>query len=152
MQAKKGQAVWMSWVLLIFLVVVVGTIAGRYIIDKTGREAETLEKYGMTEEECVNVALSVDFMCKNSKALNMTLSNNGNIRIDKIILKLYDTSGSAENQEQDVNLMPGQVQQLEIPRARSAYEVEIMPAITVENQELECRMKTLTETNIPDCT
>jgi hypothetical protein len=148
---KKAQAIWISWVLLILMVIIVGTVAGKYIIDKAGQDAQSLKKYALNKEECDNVDMRVDFICKNSKTLNMTILNNGNIKIDRVLTRLYDTAGNSENREIEIGLKPGQTKDLQLPRGRSAYELEITPLIEVEDLWVECREKTTTETNIQDC-
>ena len=43
----------------------------------------------------------------------MTISNNGIVNVDMLLLKLFDTAGNSENRELEVQIRPEQEQEIQ---------------------------------------
>ena len=148
---KRGQAVWLSFVLITAFAVAIGILVGTQIIQSSQRSAENIKEYVFDTEECNGVGISIENICQNPQALNIELSNIRNVRVDEVVLKIFDGSEDSETKNIAFSLEPGTKKSLNVGKSRIAGRVEVMPVVYVEDVVVTCKERTAEQDQIQDC-
>ncbi len=134
---RKGIAIWMSWVLLVAFMVALSAFMYNWITGYTESSAERIET-SYNEESCSSVAISVDG-CQKAEILNITISNKGDLEIDKVIFRLYDLYNNIESKDKVIAIKAGETKQLELLKQGTIQRLESIPILIKGNKVTICR-------------
>jgi hypothetical protein len=148
---KKSQAVWISWVLLVGFVVAISAFVAQQIISMTEKNANDLEQYVYDTQECTLAGLDINYICQNSEVLNMNVSNIKDIKVDELLIRVFDGSGDAETLNQQINIDPGTTKTLNVGKSRIAKRIEVLPVLHINDKIVVCSSRLVEKDNIQDC-
>ncbi len=148
---KSGQAIWVSFVILVAFAVALGVLIGQQMIESSQRSSEQIKEYVYDTQECSGVGINIQDICQNPQVLNMEVANIRNVKVEELFIKIFDGSGDAETKTVTLSIVPGDENTLSIGKSRIADRVEIMPVIHVEDQVIMCRERLAEQDYIQDC-
>ena len=148
---KKAQAIWISWVILGAFAVALGIIVGTQMIQMSEKSSEEIKNYVYDTQECQSVGINIQNICQNPEALNIELANIRNIKLQEVLLRIFDGSGDAETKNIAFSLEPGKEKTLSVGKSRIADRVEILPVINIDGSSIICRERTAEQNYIQDC-
>lgn len=151
MMDKKAQAVWISWVLLIGMVVVTSVIVGRFYLSTAESTSETIKGFLQDSEACKDVGVSVVKSCQVPEALNIEVANIGTINVDKLVFRIYSNSYDSESATISGVIEPGDTENLSVGKSWIAAKVDIIPLVEEEDSIIICSSRLAELDNIPDC-
>jgi len=135
---KKGVHVWVSWILLIAFALLLSTMMYNWIYGFSEKSAKELETRTYRAEGCDDVAIVIESMCQNSQTLYMNITNNKNIIIKQVIIRLYDIYDTPENKQINLTIRPGRAEEIEILKQGHLSRVELVPVSKKGSELLIC--------------
>jgi len=149
LKSKKAVAIWMSWVLLTAFMVALSAFMYNWIAGYSESSAEDIAAtYG--QGSCSSAAIEVSG-CQESERLILEINNKGNLKIDKIIFRLYDLYGNIESKEKDVNVKAGKTKDIKVLKQGTIQILESVPVLVKDGDKIVCRDKMHTLENITTC-
>lgn len=149
--SSRGQAVLISWVIIIGLVVVIAALVGKTIIDTTKEASEGLGDYLQDTQECKLAGISIKDSCQLPQVLNIEVENTETVEITGLLFRFFDVTGDAETKNINISIRPEETKDLEVPKSRMAVTTEIIPIIWTEEGKAICNEKTIKADHIQDC-
>ena len=150
-KGKKGIQAWISWVLIVGFSIAIGALVMRFMTGfATGTVEEMIERDNQ-QKLCDSASISVRGICQNTQVLNINVSNNGNLRIDELLFRMYDiyTVPQVTYKNQTINtektLAVGVVKQGVIK------QVEVMPVVQEGRKRYICQNKKVTKSDVAFC-
>lgn len=151
MMDKKGQAVWISWVILIGMVVIIGAFVGRFYINTAKESSEKIKGFLQDTEVCSSVGLSVNSVCQLPEALNIEVANIRSINVDKVVFRIYDAGYDSESITVSALIEPGKSEEIFIGKSRMAARVDVIPLVIDDDSIVICSSRLIELDSIPDC-
>ena len=151
MMDKKAQQVWISWVLIIGLVVVIGVFVGRVYLDTASSTSETVKDFLENTEVCSSVGISVVDSCQIPQALNIEVANLKTVRIDDLVFRIYNGNGDSESIRVKADIEPGSTLNLSVGKSGMAAQIDIIPLVEEEDSVIMCSSSLVELESIRDC-
>ncbi|MBN2454194.1 hypothetical protein JXB11_01475 [Candidatus Woesearchaeota archaeon] len=148
---KKGLAVWVSWVLVVGMAVVLGTFFFNFIRGLAESSVEELIERNGQSEICDAIAIRVDNICQNTQTLNINVSNNGNLRVDELLFRMFDIYGQPQGVYKNLTLNTEKTLTLIVVKQGVIDQVEVIPVGKEEKKRYICQNKRITEEQITFC-
>ena len=150
-RSRKGIAVWISFVLLTLLAVTLG--AGFLVWSKgfTATSAADIEKRSEYVTMCEAVSLQIRNICQNTQALNMNLSNNNNLKITELSLRLYDIYNQPQRRSINVTLRPSETSSIMVVKQGIVKQLELIPITQSGKNRIICESRKVELSDIPLC-
>lgn len=148
---KRGVALWLSWVLMVAFLVAISVFMFKWTTNYTQYHATQLEELSDTSE-CDSVGISIDSVCQNSQFLIVNVSNRNNIRIDQLVINIYDVYlDNIQTKEKNLTLYPSKSDSFQLIKQGTTRQIEITPVFFTERNKVHCNQKTTTTTSILFC-
>lgn len=147
---KKGVEVWISWVLLIAFVIVLSAFMYNWIIGYTESKSEQMKEMVYNTEECDFVAISIDAACQDSQTLYINVTNRYNLKIDKLIVRMYRGSNVLNITEFNITIKPKVTKALNITKQTTTNVniTEVIPVVEKDDYEIICRNRLAQKTDV----
>ena len=149
--AKKGVSMYVSWVIVVAMVVGLSFLMYDWTISQVKGSAGSLER--TTDDTlCQSVSFSIDGICQNTQILYINMTNNNNIKIDTLQFRLIDLYGNSETKEEKISLYPGDREEgFSILKQGTLINIRIVPIITKDDKEIICQQSSIEKENILQC-
>ncbi|MBI2142022.1 hypothetical protein HYU15_00855 [Candidatus Woesearchaeota archaeon] len=134
LSSKKAVAAWISWVLLVGLSVVIAMFVlgwARGLVTKHGEDIKERADYAAL---CENLDIRLESICQNTQTLNMNVSNNNNLKVESIMVRMVDI-----------------YKELKIVKQGLLQKIEVIPATFSGSKRIVCQNKKVTSESIPIC-
>ena len=149
-RGKKGVSLFMSWVLLILIVISLGmgfyAWARSYAQSSAGRLVSTQEK-----SSCSSASLSITSICQTASLVYVDIKNTGSVEVKGILfssLSLYDITNNFEvNQTIDV----GETHRFAVPKQGVVQLFYASPVIFSNGNTVKCPTTEVSTDKIPFC-
>lgn len=148
--SKKGVSLFMSWVLLILVVISLGmgfyAWARSYAQSSTGRLVVNQEK-----SSCSSASLSLTNICQTASLVYVDIKNTGSVEVKGVLfssLSLYDITNNVEvNQTIDV----GKTHRFAVPKQGVIQLFYASPVIFSNGDTVKCPTTEVSTDKIPFC-
>ncbi|PIN86981.1 hypothetical protein COV19_02195 [Candidatus Woesearchaeota archaeon CG10_big_fil_rev_8_21_14_0_10_44_13] len=151
LRSKKAVSTWISWVLLVTFVIFIGTTIFYWMKDYSTTAMADLANRVKTTEDCDLVSIQVsDVTSKNAQTLNMKVTNRYNLRIDQIVISLYDSKNRfILSNLSNTTLRPNSTKEIEFEQNSSiaTARLEAIPVIIDAGKQIYC-MERKVEINV----
>jgi hypothetical protein len=148
---KRGVALWLSWVLMVAFLVALSVFMFRWTSNYTQYHVNTLEQISDTSE-CDTVGISVDSVCQNTQVLNINLTNRNNLKIDQVVINIYDIyMETVQTKTKNITLSPGKSESIQMIKQGTTRQVEITPVFFTDTNVVHCNQKTALSDQISFC-
>ena len=154
---KKAVHIWLSWVLLMAFIVAMSAVMYNWIFGFTTSSTAEIERRVYDADECSYISLSIDDVCQTTTSLYMTVTNRNTLKIDKVIIKAFNTYGEpqAPANERLMVLEPSKTDRIIVEKEGVVSHVEIVPVTFKEKDEIVCTARTAVMANatkvLADC-
>ncbi|MFP4112117.1 MAG: hypothetical protein ACLFUO_03885 [Candidatus Woesearchaeota archaeon] len=150
-QDKKAAAMWISWVLILAFMVVLGVIIQAWSDSFVKTNVNNLQEIADTSE-CSYVGLSIDSVCQDELMLVINITNRNDFKIDQISLNVYDIYlENIQSKKKNITLLPGETQTVSMIKQGTTRLIELTPVFITENNIVTCTEKTIASDNIGFC-
>ena len=148
---KKGDFVWISWVLLLAFTVVTSAILYNWMFGFTKGSSENIQKRAMNAQQCDSVGLSIDSACQDSKSLYIDLTNRNTLNVDIAIVRLYNIYGEPMEPllEKRISLPPKETTRIQVAKAGAVQKADIIPITIQSGVEITCTERVSHTDNVP---
>jgi hypothetical protein len=96
--SKKSESTWISFVLLIGLLLFIGAFIFGFVKGMSESQIEVLEEK-VNSMECDDLVLKLQSYCQKLESVNFIFSNPSNKNIDSIRIRMFDIYGNVYNKE-----------------------------------------------------
>ena len=148
---KKSMAAWISWVMLVGLSVVIGMFVLNWSRELVTKHGEDLKERADYAALCENMDIRIDSICQNTQTLNMNVSNNNNLKVESVIVRMIDIYGSPQLRETNIIIKPEEKKELKIVKQGIVQKVEVVPAAFSGSKRIVCQNKKVALEKIPIC-
>jgi len=147
---KKGVSMFVSWVLIILLVVILSAILYGWYMMRFQSSAETLKEIS-NEEICNKVGITIDDFCQNTQSLYINITNIRDITVSQIIFGFTDIYKDPESKKKNITIDPGETVNIEVLKQGTLTQVEVTPVIYIDNKPYYCKNSKVYKNNIVQC-
>ncbi len=160
---KRGISLWIEFVLLMAFAVGLSIFLNNWMKDYTLKTTETIKERNYNTELCDGVAISIDAACQsnstqsNSTPINLyiNVTNRGNLRITKQILRIYDNITTLANWEVHENTLlikPGRMMRISNTSSLDYVGyIEVVPVTEKGDLEIVCAEKKAFINSVKNC-
>lgn len=155
---KRGVSLWIEFVLLMGFAVALSIFLNDWMRDYTTNTAETIVERHYNTELCDGIAVSIDAACQaNSTPINLyiNVTNRGNLRITKQIVRIYDNITTLANWEVIENtqlIRPGRMKRISnISSLDYIGYIESVPVTEKGDLEIVCSEKKAFINSVKNC-
>jgi hypothetical protein len=149
-QSRRGEAIWIAWVMITAFMVAMGAIIYNWSRSYASASAEQVEEKAY-REECSDVAISIESACQDNYTLTLTVKNLGRVRVDKIVVNMFDAFGGGLSGEQELPVKPGVSAVYTVLKQGPVYTVKAVPALRKNNKWVVCSEKEAEYSNVEYC-
>jgi len=147
---KRGVTVYISWVLVLLLVVILSAILYNWYIKRVQSSSETLKE--ITDKElCNSVGVNIESLCQNTQSLNINITNTRDITINQVVFGFSDIYNDPETKKKNITIESGETARIEILKQGTLGQVEITPVIFIDNKDYYCKNSKVYKNNIKQC-
>ncbi|MBU0757739.1 MAG: hypothetical protein KKF44_06735 [Nanoarchaeota archaeon] len=148
---KRGIGSYLSWILIVSMVIVISAFMINWTLERVKKTSHQIEK-STDELLCREVGINIQGICQNSKILNMNISNVGNIKIDRIQIRMISMYDDPETKEVDISLYPGDFETgFTVLKQGTLQSVKLIPLIKTEDEEIICPENSIEKQKIEQC-
>lgn len=155
---KKGVSLWIEFVLLMGFAVVLSVFLNDWMRDYTTETAQDMKERHYDTEMCTGIAISIDYACHANSTpinLNINVTNRGDLRITKQIIRIYDNATTLENWEVLENSKLIKPTRMKVISNTSSLDtigyIEIVPVTKKGDLEIPCPEKKAYTNRISEC-
>ncbi len=150
MRNKKGVSLYISWILLMLLIISLSAIMYNWYSQRAERSADILKEQS-TEDVCNKVGILIENICQNTQTLNINISNSRDIKVNQLIFGLIDIYKDPETKKVNITIYPGETEQIEIIKQGTLYQVDVTPVVVVDKITNICSNSKVFKNNIAQC-
>lgn len=150
MRNKKGVSLYISWILLMLLIISLSAIMYNWYNQRAERSADILKEQS-TEDVCNKVGILIENICQNTQTLNINISNSRDIKVNQLIFGLIDIYKDPETKKVNVTIYPGETEQIEIIKQGTLYQVDVIPVVVVDKITNICSNSKVFKNSIAQC-
>ena len=143
-------AAFVSWVLIILFAVVLSAIMLNWTRSYVTKQGEDLTSRSDTLL-CGDTSINIDGMCQNTQTLNMNVTNNNNLEIDKLRIRFIDLYDASEVKKIDLKLAAGDSEKYTVLKQGTTKQVKVTPIVLKKDKEIVCEDKSFTFEEIKQC-
>ena len=148
---KKGISLWVSWVLVMMLAVILGTVYFGWMRDYAVETVDDVQERSDYITVCESSGIWVKNICQNTQTLNMNITNSNDLKIDEVIVRTINVYGDPTTDIRNVTLIPGETKNIEVLKQEITKQMEIIPIIHKDSRRIICSSRTVTMTGIGFC-
>ena len=143
---KRADYIWISWVLLMAMVIVLSVITMNWIFGYTQSNVDVIKKRTENTQECESTGMSIESVCQTSKTIHITIANRNNLQITKVIFRFFDYRREPllPTREKKVALDPDEQQQFILQKDGVVQYIEAIPVTSTGEYEVTCLNKIAT--------
>ncbi|MFH1133791.1 MAG: hypothetical protein V1735_04820 [Nanoarchaeota archaeon] len=145
----KGASQWISWILLLFLGVILSVFMYSWISDYVQSKNQQLIQLTDTED-CEATGLSA-VACQNTQTLYINATNIESLPIHHILCRIFDIYYEVESKNLNLSVKPGQTVSAKLLKSSMTKQLELIPVLRKDNSEIVCRKRMVTLTNVTVC-
>ncbi|GEM_PF-3460569 len=149
--SKKAVAAWISWVLLVGLSVVIAMFVLNWARGLVTQHGEDIKERADYSALCENLDIRLESICQNTQTLNMNVSNNNNLKVESILVRMVDIYGTPQLRETNTTIKPEEKKELKIVKQGVLQKIEVIPATFSGSKRIVCQNKKVTSEKIPIC-
>ncbi|MBI2141106.1 hypothetical protein HYU16_01645 [Candidatus Woesearchaeota archaeon] len=144
---KHGISVWISWVLLVALSVMIGTLVLQWSKSHATKTVEDITEKGEVLTFCQETGVAINSYCQNTQTLNINVTNNNNRKVDSLLVRGFDIYGNPDGGSKNISLEPEKTKAVVIVKQGVLKQADVMPVIIVGKKRVVCQSrKVLLET------
>ena len=111
---KRGVSIYISWILLMSFVIIISVIMFNFMKGFAEGHAENIKERAISSIECDSVAVTIDNACQNTQNLYINITNRGDIKVNRLLFRLYDLYYEPQTDEKNISLLVGRYNSKEI--------------------------------------
>jgi FlaG/FlaF family flagellin (archaellin) len=148
---KKAISIWISWILMVALMISVGAFMYSWITKTTETATESF-KYVYDRTECNNIAVLIE-ACNQSQTLYINVSNKMLLAVDGLVFRVHYFGYDSNTSNQTVKINPGEKKDysVEIDDSKTLTGLEVIPIVQTEDFRIICRSRMASIANISSC-
>lgn len=147
---KRGIAPYMSWVLLMGLIIILSLFMFSWITTQVDTSISYIEK-GSDNSLCEKLSLSINDACQNTQTLNMNVTNVNTLEIDQLRFRFFDLYDNPEFRTLNITIRPRDIESIKVLKQGTLKQAEIIPVIIKDKKIIVCNDKIVTLENINIC-
>ena len=147
---KRG-LMWISWILIVAFTITLGTFVAKWMTDFTKDQTSEFQDRTMNPSFCQDTGVSLDEICQNPQTLNIKITNRKELKVNKLLFRVFDIYGNPATREKNVSMSPGDVERLVILKQGTTEKVEIIPFTNKNLNDIMCPESSVTALNISYC-
>ena len=147
---KKGIAVFMSWVLLILIVVSLGVIFYSWARNYTKTTTTALVTSDDTSM-CDSASLYVEDSCQSQDLLYVDVENNGNVKFKGCVFSMVSLFGYTSYFRINKTVNVGNTKRFVVPKEGFIKQLQISPVLTINGKDFVCSKNSFSLLNISYC-
>ncbi len=142
---KKGMSEVVSWVLLLGFTISLGVAVFTWTKSYTTTQTESTVSYIEGKVECQEIMINI-LVNKSIRppCQGFTVSNRGRLKIDKILIRIFNNNDPVGSYIYNLSLNPLQNQYV-FNSSLTGNKIEVMPLTMVSSKLVACREKTSKE-------
>ena len=148
---RKGVSVWISWVLLVALSVMIGTLVLQWSKSHTVKTVEDITEKGEILTLCQETGIAVNSYCQNTQTLNINVTNNNNRKVDSLMVRAFDIYSNPDGGARNISLEPEKTKAVVVVKQGVLKRAEVMPVIMVGKKTVVCQSRKVTLETIEFC-
>lgn len=150
-RGKKGIEAWISWVLIVGFSVAVGALVMRFMTGFTTSTVEEMIERDNQQTLCDSAAISVKAICQNTQVLNINVSNNGNMRVEELLFRMYDIYNMPQVTYKNLTINTEKTLSVGVVKQGVIKQAEIMPVVNEGRKRYICQNKKVTKEVVAFC-
>lgn len=150
-KGKRAISAWISWVLLVMLSVIIGTMVMQWTRSNTTQTVEDLTEKGEILTLCQETGLAVNSYCQDTQTLNINVTNNKLRKVDAVMVRSFDIYNNPHGSQKNISLEPEKSKSVVVVKQGVLKQAEVMPVIIVGKKRVICQSRKLTLNNINFC-
>ncbi len=150
MKTKKGVSLYISWILIMVLVIVLSATMFNWYKQQAQRTGEILEEKA-SADICNKVSISILDICQNTQTLNINISNKNDIKINQLVFGLIDIYNDPDTKKVNITIYPGETEHIEIIKQGTLYQVDVTPVAVSGKISNICPNSKVFKNNIKQC-
>jgi hypothetical protein len=147
---KKGVSAFISWALIILLVVILSAMLFSWYLKRVQSSTDTLEEIS-NDELCNKVGVTIENLCQNTQSLYINITNIRDIAINQIVFGFTDIYSYPETKKKNITIDPAETASIDILKQGTLKEVEVTPVLFLEGKSFYCKNSKVHKTNIKQC-
>lgn len=150
-RSRRGASLMISFVLLTLLGVSVGVGFLAWSKGFASSSVSDLERRSEHVTLCESAGVQVRSLCQNSQTLNMNVSNSNNVKIDELLVLLYDIYNEPQRRSINVTIKPSETRAVVLVKQGIAAQLELVPVLQSGKNRVICQSRRLEISDIPIC-
>jgi hypothetical protein len=149
---KRGESGYISWILIVAAMVVLGYLVYNWTISKAKDTSDYLGTKS-SENACTEVSFSIDGICQDTQNLYMNITNTGLIKITDMQARLVDLYGNPENRDMSLAISPGDNERnfRVLKPGTVVINAKFIPIVSVQGKDITCLANSAQIENIDQC-
>jgi hypothetical protein len=104
-KSKKAVSQWLSWILLTAFMVVLSVVVYDWYINYTKESITTMKQAVYNTDDCTSITMCLKLV-NSTQDLNINITNNGYITIDRLFVRVYNSTDDFVQFEYNTTLKP----------------------------------------------
>lgn len=151
-KSKKAASVWISWVLVVSLVVILGTFFFQWSRGFTTDSVEDATNRGDNIVLCENVAFRIDNVCQNTQTLNINITNSDRLSIDGLIFRMFDIYDNPFSVIINTSSIdPEESQSIDVIKQGVVSSIDVIPLTKQKRKFIVCQASAVSTQDLPFC-
>ena len=148
---KKGISVWISYVILIALVVSIGFFMLRWTRGHTEDTVQDIVERGDALTTCNLAGIDVKNLCQNTQTLNMDVTNTNDIRLEGLWVRMFDIYNRPQISSRNTTIKPQKTKAVKVLKQGIIKQADIIPIVKKDGKRILCESRKLQFSDIKIC-
>ncbi|MBI2580277.1 hypothetical protein HYV85_00535 [Candidatus Woesearchaeota archaeon] len=148
---KHAISVWISWVLLVALSVMIGSMVLQWSKGQATKTVEDITEKGEILTLCQETGVAINSYCQNTQTLNINVTNNNNRKVDSLLVRGFDIYGNPDGGSRNISLEPEKTKAVVIVKQGVLKRAEVMPVIISGKKSVVCQSRKVALEDIGFC-
>ena len=151
LKSKKGISVWVSYVVLIALVVSIGFFVLRWSRGLTEETVEDIVERGDALTTCQLAGVDINNLCQNTQTLNMDVTNSNDIKVIGLWIRMFDIYNKPQTTSRNFTLSPQKTKSVVVIKQGLIKDAAIMPIVKKGGKRIICESRKIAFEDIIVC-
>ena len=148
---KKGNSMWISWILLMAFAVVISIFMYDWIFGFSSDAASDLEQRTYAAEGCDDISIAILGICQDTQTLYINITNTKNLRVKQLVFRVYDIYDEPETKTKTLDVFPGRTESVQVLKQGRTGRLEIIPVSKKKDSTIMCNERMVIKEDIPTC-
>lgn len=144
-KGKKAISIWISWVLVMLFASLLSVVVYKWVSGLAGQTTKDLKRIYDTDE-CDQVSLRIENVCQDTQSLYTNITNNNELKIDRVLFRMFDVFNFPESTERNITITPGRTEEVQVFKQHSVKRLEIIPIMEVDGELVVCTKRQASST------